>query len=117
MNLRSNPVSYPECSLLPSWPGKRLTEGGTATRHELDGTVFEPRWHEISRPVLSGPVRSGPVRPGPVLSGPVLSGPVRSCPVLSGPVRSCPVRSCPVRSGPVMSGPVRSRGQTRLLYD
>jgi len=42
MKLKNNPVSYPECSLLRSWPGKRLTDGGTATRHELDGTVFEP---------------------------------------------------------------------------
>jgi len=50
MKLPNNPV----CSLLHSWPGKRLTDGGTANRHELDGTVFEPQWGEIFRPVRSG---------------------------------------------------------------
>jgi len=51
LRLPNNLVSYPKCSLLHSWPGKRLTDCGIAIRHELDGTGFESQWGEIFCPV------------------------------------------------------------------
>ena len=53
MRLPNSSISYPQWSLLRSWPVKSLTDCGIATRHALYGTWFEIQGDEIFRPVRS----------------------------------------------------------------